>query len=169
MRGGDGKLCLIVTESGKVWKHYVQRIIHEENHVNQNVEEDDVEGSIDCVGEEEVVKVLNEMKTEKAPRPSDVSLKLIAASEEVGIHLMVELCYKVPNRFAMPSKWEISIVFSIVKRKGDILKSTQYRNTKHLGQCMKVVVRVLKKDVVMTNITVLSSVMIPKVRVARLT
>ena len=36
--------------------------------------------------------MLNEMKTGKAPGPSDVSLELIAASREVGIHVMADMC-----------------------------------------------------------------------------
>ena len=46
------------------------------------MEGDAVEGPVDCVSKEEVVQVLMEMKTGKAPGPSDVSLELIAASRE---------------------------------------------------------------------------------------
>ena len=45
-----------------------------------HVELDAVEGLVVCVSREEVLQVLNEMKTGKAPGPSDVSLELIAAS-----------------------------------------------------------------------------------------
>ena len=38
------------------------------------MEGDAVEGPIVCVSREEVVQTLNEMKTGKAPRPSDVSI-----------------------------------------------------------------------------------------------
>ena len=37
---------------------------------------------VDCVSGDEVVWALNEVKTEKAPGPSDASLELIAASGE---------------------------------------------------------------------------------------
>ena len=45
-----------------------------------------------CVSREEVLQALNEMKTGKAPGPSEVSLELIAARRGVEIHVMVELC-----------------------------------------------------------------------------
>ena len=39
-----------------------------------------MEGLVVCVCREEVLQELNEMKTGEAPRPSEVSLELIAAS-----------------------------------------------------------------------------------------
>ena len=39
-----------------------------------------------------ILESLNEMKTEKAPEPSDVPLELIAASGEVEIQVTVEIC-----------------------------------------------------------------------------
>ena len=72
MRGSDGKQCFSEKERGKVWKDNKERIMNEEN----NVEGDPVV----CVSREKVLRALNEMKTLKAPRPSEVSLELIAAS-----------------------------------------------------------------------------------------
>ena len=51
-----------------------------------------VEGPVVCVSREEVLQALNEMKTGKAPGPSEVSLELIAASGGVGIQAMAEIC-----------------------------------------------------------------------------
>ena len=42
------------------------------------------------------------MKTGKELGPSDVALELIAASWEVEIQLMAEICQRVLNRFGMP-------------------------------------------------------------------
>ena len=44
---------------------------------------------IDCVSRDEVVQVLNEVKTGKVPRPSVVSLELMVTSREVGIQVLV--------------------------------------------------------------------------------
>ena len=41
------------------------------------------------------------MKTRRAPQPSEVSLELIAASGEVGIQVMFEICLRVINGFGM--------------------------------------------------------------------
>ena len=47
------------------------------------MEGNSVEVTVVCVGREEMVQVLNEMKTGKAPGPSDVSLELITANGRV--------------------------------------------------------------------------------------
>ena len=41
---------------------------------------------------EDVLQTLNEIKTGKAPGPSEVSLELIAASRGIGIQVMAEIC-----------------------------------------------------------------------------
>ena len=56
------------------------------------MEGDAVDGPVVCVSREEVLLALSEMKTIKAPGPSQVSLELIAASGGVGIQVMVEIC-----------------------------------------------------------------------------
>ena len=65
----------------------MERFMNEENDWDHNVEGDDAEGTVVCVGREEVLQALNEMKTGKAPGPSEVSLELIAASGGVGIQV----------------------------------------------------------------------------------
>ena len=88
MRGSYGKMCFSEKEIGKVWKGYMERIMNEENDWDLNVEADAVEGPVVCVGEQ-VPQALNEMKTGKAPGPSDASFELIVASAEVEI---AEIC-----------------------------------------------------------------------------
>ena len=62
----------------------------EANGWDHNVEGDAVEGPVVCVSREEVLQALNEMKT-GSNGPSELSLKLIAASGVVGIHVMDEV------------------------------------------------------------------------------
>ena len=59
-----------------------------------------VEGPVVCVGREEVLLAFKEMRTEKAPGHSDVSLELIAASRRV----MAVICQKVLDGFGMPAE-----------------------------------------------------------------
>ena len=73
MRGSDGKLCFCEKERGKSWKDYMERIMNEENDRDHDKEEDAVEGQVVCVSREEVLHASNELKTGKAPRPSEVS------------------------------------------------------------------------------------------------
>ena len=99
MRGSDGKLCFSEKEGGKVWKYYTERIMNDESDWDHNAEGDAVEGLVVCVGREEVLQALNEMKTGKAHRPSEVSLELIAASWRVVIEVMAEICQRVLDGF----------------------------------------------------------------------
>ena len=120
MRGRNRKLCFSEKERGEVWKDYMERIMNEQNDWDHNVEGDAVEGSVDCVSREVVLQALNEMKTEKAPGPSELSLELIAASGGVGTQGMTEICQKVIHGFGIPAEWALSIVVPIFKVKGDI-------------------------------------------------
>ena len=67
------------------------------------MEGDEIEGPVVCVCREVVLEVLIEMKTGKAPGPSEVSLELIAASWGVGFQVMAEKCPKVLHGFGMPA------------------------------------------------------------------
>ena len=77
MRGSDGMLCYSEMVRGKVWKDYMERIMNEGIDWDHNLEGDAVEGPVVCVNREDVLQALNEMKTGKAPGPSEVSLELI--------------------------------------------------------------------------------------------
>ena len=54
---------------GKVWKGHRERIMNKENEWDQNVEADLVEGLVERVSREEVVKAIREMKAGKAAGP----------------------------------------------------------------------------------------------------
>ena len=70
----------------------MKRIMNEENDWYHNVEGDAVEGLVVCVSREEVLQAINEMKTGKAPGPSEVSLEMTIASGGVEIQVMAEIC-----------------------------------------------------------------------------
>ena len=69
----------------------MEKIMKEENDWDHNEEVNVVEDPVVCVSREEVLQALNELKTAKDPGPSDVSMKLIAASGEIGIEVMAEM------------------------------------------------------------------------------
>ena len=57
------------------------------------------------------------MKAGKAAEPSEVSVEMIAASGEIGIDVMVELCQSVLDERGMPDEWALSVVVPIFKGK----------------------------------------------------
>ena len=148
MRGSNGKLYFSEKERGEVWKDYIERIMYEENDWDRNVEVDAVEGPVVSVSREDVLQALDEMKTLKAHRPSEVSLELIAARGGVGIQVMAVIFQIVLYGFGMSDELVVSIVVPIFKWKGEIRNCSCYRAVKLLGHGKKVVERVLEKGFV---------------------
>ena len=96
------EICVSVRKRGKVWKDHKERMMNEENDWDHNVEGDAVEGPVVCVSREEVLQALNEIKTGKAPGPSEVSLELIVGRGRVGIRVMAEIFVRFLDGIGMP-------------------------------------------------------------------
>ena len=121
MRESDGKRCFCEKERCIVWKDYMEMIMNEENDLDHNAEGDAVEGPVICVSIEEVLQALNDIKTGKAPGPSEVPLKMNAASGEVGIQVISVICQKVLDGLGMPTELALSIVVPIFMGKCDCI------------------------------------------------
>ena len=147
MRDADGKLSFSEKDRGKVWKDHMEKIMNEENEWDQIVEAKVVEGPVDRVSRDEVVKALEEMKVGKAAGPSEVCLEMLIASGDLGIKVMVELCQRVLDGNGMPPEWATSVVVPIFKGKGDAMSCGAYRGVKLLEHAMKLVERVLEKRI----------------------
>ena len=80
-----------------------------------------VEGTVEKVSREEVVKALGKMKAGKAAGPTEVTVEMIAASGEIGIDVMVELCQSVLDGRGMPDEWALSVVMSELCKIGDVI------------------------------------------------
>ncbi|XP_068741970.1 uncharacterized protein [Montipora capricornis] len=123
MRGSDSRLSFSEKDRGKVWKEHMERIINEENEWDQNVEADLVEGPVERVSREEVVKAMGEMKAGKAAGPSEGVL----------------------DGKGMPDEWAMSVVVPIFKGKGDAMRCGAYRGVKLLEHAMKIIEKVLER------------------------
>ena len=132
MRGRDNRMNFSEKNRGKVWKEHMERIMNEENEWDQNVMAELMEGPVERVGREEVVKAIKEMKAEKAAGPSEVSFEMIAASGEIGFGVMVELCQGVLDGRGMPDDWAPSVVVPIFNGKGGALSCGAYRGVKFM-------------------------------------
>ena len=62
MRGSDGRLSFSEKDRGRVWKEHMEKIMNEENEWDQSAEADLVEGPVEGVSREEVVKAMKKMK-----------------------------------------------------------------------------------------------------------
>ena len=129
MRGSDERLNFSEKNRGRVWKKPMERIMNE---WDQKVQADLVEGPVERFNREEVVKALGKMKAGKAAGPSEVSVEMIAASGEIGIDVMVELCQSALDGRGMPDEWAPSVLIPIFKGKGDAMSCGGYRGVKLL-------------------------------------
>lgn len=143
MRGKDGILCFTTEDRGKVWKTHMENIMNEENEWDHMVEVDVVEGPIEKVTQDEIIKAIKTMKPRKAAGPSEVSAELITASGEIGVGVMQKLCQNVLDGGGMPEEWKTSVVVPIFKGKGDAMSCGSYRGVKLLEHAMKIVERVI--------------------------
>ena len=75
------------------------------------------EGPIGKVNRDKIVKAMLEMQAGKAVGPSEVSTEMIAASGDVGIRVMMELCQRLLDGKGMPEEWKISVVTPIFNGK----------------------------------------------------
>ena len=106
----------------------MQRMMNEENDWDRIVEDDAVESPVVCVSRE-VLQALNDMKTGKAPGPSEVLLEVVAASGGVRIKVMAEICQSILNGCGMPAEWTLYCILycgSNLQGKGDIWNCSCY-------------------------------------------
>ena len=73
LRGGEGRLGFIEEYRAKIWKEHMENIMNEENEWDRMVETDLVEGSVEKVVRNEIVEVIQTMKSGKATGTSEVS------------------------------------------------------------------------------------------------
>ena len=103
LRGSDGKLNFSEEDGGKVWKEHMERIMNEENEWDQKTEAGVVEGPVEKVSREEVVKAIREMKVGQAAGPSEVSVEMISAS---GYFLFIFLISKLMEMLGLEGRVE---------------------------------------------------------------
>ena len=104
-----------------------------------------LEGPVEKVTREEIAIATKAVKPEKAAGPSEVCAKMISASGEVRIGVMMELCQLVLDGKGMPNEWQTSVLEPIFKRKGDERNCNTYRGVKLLEHAMKIVDKVLER------------------------
>ena len=67
----------------------------EENELNRIADADTVLGPIEGVLREEIMEVFKHLKIGKPPRPSVFYAKVILASGDVGIRVLMGLCQRI--------------------------------------------------------------------------
>ena len=127
LRGGDGRLGFIEEDRAKIWKKHMEKIINEENEWDHMVETDLVEGPVEKLARNEIVKAIQSMKSGRTTGPFEVSVEMIVASGEIGVKVMMELCQRALDGRGMPDEWKTSVIVPIFKGKGDVMIRGSYR------------------------------------------
>jgi len=104
-----------------------------------------IEGPVERITHDEIVKAIGRMKTRKTSGPSEVNNEMVIACGETGIRVLMELCQSVLDGKRIPDEWRTSVVVPIFKKKGDVMNCGAYRRLKLLEQGMKIVERVLER------------------------
>ena len=125
----------------------MEKTMNEENEWDHMVETDLVEGPVEKVVHNEIVEAIQSMKLGKVTGPSEVSVEMIVASGEIGVKVMMELCQNVLDGRGMPDDWKTSVIVPIFKGKGDVMSCGSYRGVKPLEHAMKIVERVLERQI----------------------
>ena len=70
----------------------MEKIMNEENEWKHMVETDEVEGPVEKVARNKIVKAIQRMKSGKATGTSGVSVEMIVGSGKIGVKMIMELC-----------------------------------------------------------------------------
>ena len=117
MKDKDGRTVVHEKDCGKLWKEYMEKIMNVENEWDQMAEADMVEGPVEGVTYEEVMKAMNNMKLGKAAGPSDVNMDMIMASGKFGVRIR-KLSERILDGEDWPEEWKTSAAVPIFKGKG---------------------------------------------------
>ena len=131
----------------EVWKRYMEKLMNEENDWDGEVNCDVVQGPMCMFSENEITEALKKCSSGKAAGPSGVVSEMIAASGDVGIKWMTDLCNNILLEGRTPSDWSKSVLVPLYKNKGDPLVCGSYRGIKLLEQSMKLYERVLESRI----------------------
>ena len=137
----------IEEDRAKIWKEHMEKIMNEENEWDCMKKTDLVQGPVEKVACNEIVEAIQSMKSGKATGPSEVSVKMIVTSGEIGVKVMMELCQRVLDGRGMPDEWKTSVIVPIFKGKGDVMSCGSYRGVKLQEHAMKIVERVLERRI----------------------
>ena len=84
------------------------------------------------------------IKSVKPTGPSEISVEMIIAREEIGVRVMMDLCQRVLDGRGMPDECKTSVIVPIFKGKGNVISCGSYRGVKLLEHDVKILKWVLE-------------------------
>ena len=89
--------------------------MNEENEWSQAADADTLQGAIEGVMREDILEAFIHLKIGRTPGPSEVYAKMILASGDVGIRVLMELCQRTQDGKWTPADWATSAAIPIFK------------------------------------------------------
>ena len=136
----------VLTEERKIkrrWHEYFKELLNEENERDKLERVEVVSGPVEEFSEEEVKKVVKEIKTEKTSGPSEISTDYFKYLDSGGLKWVTELLNKIFEAERIPKRWTRSYLVTIYKDKGDPIQCKNFREIKLLEHGLKVLEKVL--------------------------
>ena len=112
----DGKFVMNEKDRGKLWKEHMEKILNVENELGQMAEANMVEGPVEGVTYEEMIKAMDKMKLGKAAGPSKVNMDMIISSGKFVV-IIKKLCQRILDGEGVSKEWKRSVVVPIFKGK----------------------------------------------------
>jgi hypothetical protein len=145
----DGKILPDETEVKRRWKSYFEKLFNEEfewdkdglSMVNK------VSGPAEIITESEVKAAITRAKSGKAAGPSRVVAEMLTASGDVGVQWVTDLCNVIVREGKVPNDWKKSWTVYVYKGKWDALECGSNQGIKLLDHVMKVLERVIEKEI----------------------
>ena len=149
IRNDEGVLATSEQDKKDAWKCYYERLLNTEfpwDRENLEVAEA-VAGPAIRIEKEMVREAVSKMKKGKAAGPSGVVAEMLKAAGETGIEMITNLTNQIVIEGVIPEDWDLSTIVNCYKGKGEALDRGNYRGLKLMDQVLKVVERIVEKQI----------------------
>ena len=149
VRNDLGEMALDDEAKKVAWQQHYQRLLNVEFPWNRDQlpTVEPVQGPPVYISEEMVLDAVKRAKSGKAAGPSGIVAEMLKSSGERCTTLLTHLLNNIIAEGETPDDWDTSYVVNLYKGKGDALERGNYRGLKLLDQVMKVLERVVEKQI----------------------
>ena len=129
------------------WKSYFEELLNVENEKEPLEIMDPTEGPESEITRKEIEDAMRQMKKNKAPGPSGITIEMLKPLEDAGIEWLYTILNDMFAQEKLPDDLKASEIVTIYKQKGDALECGNYRGIKLLESVMKVYERILERRI----------------------
>lgn len=137
------------------WKEHFQELLETETIYDREEHEETANETINRaeqskdeieITKEELVTVIKEMKTGKAPGDDRITVEMIKKMGENGLQMLLQIINMAWQKEKIPKDWEIRLILPVHK-KGDTMDSQNYRGITLLSTPTKIFEKIIEKRI----------------------